>query len=126
MTKLYSALFAALLFGSCSSIAPPAKPGTVDHVVIVWLKRPGNAQDKQALIETGRELRSIPGIHFLDSGSALPSERAIVDDSFDVAFVMRFHSISALEAYAVHPKHAKAKRNLAKLSRKMVIYDVIR
>ncbi len=124
--KHLAALLAAASLASCANIAPPAKPGSVDHVVIVWLKRPGNQQDKQALVEIGRELRVIPGIQFLDTGTALPSERPTVDDSFDIGYVMRFDSPAALEAYAIHPVHMKAKNELVRLSGKILVYDVTR
>ena len=123
--KILAAL-SFLLLASCATIAPPAKPGSVDHVVLVWLKRPGNEQDRQTLLATGRELRAIPGIRFLDAGTALPSERPTVDDSFDIGYVMRFDSPAALEAYAVHPIHVKAKETLMKLSGKLVVYDITR
>ena len=119
-------LLAAASLASCSTIAPPAKPGSVDHVVLVWLKRPGNAHDKQVLVGLGRELRAIPGIRFLDSGTALPSDRPTVDDSFDIAYVMRFDSPAALEAYAVHPIHVKAKNELIRLGGRILVYDVTR
>jgi hypothetical protein len=115
-----------LALASCATIAPPAKPGTVDHVVLVWLKRPGNEDDKQTLINKSRELRAIPGIRFLDSGTALPSERPIVDDSFDIAFVMRFDSPAALKAYSLHPVHLKARDELLRLSSRILVYDVTR
>jgi hypothetical protein len=124
--KHIACLLAAVFLSSCATIAPPAKPGSVDHVVLVWLKRPGDPQDKQTLVELGNELRAIPGIRFLDSGTALPSERPIVDDSFDIGFVMRFDSPAALENYAVHPKHVKAKDELLRLSRKILVYDITR
>jgi hypothetical protein len=124
--KLLAALLTAVFLASCATIAPPAKPGTVDHVVLVWLKRPGNEDDKQTLINKSRELRAIPGIRFLDSGTALPSERPIVDDSFDIAFVIRFDSPAALKAYAVHPVHVKARDELLRLSRRILVYDVTR
>jgi hypothetical protein len=98
----------------------------VDHVVLVWLKRPGNAQDKQTLIELGRDLRAIPGIRLLDTGTALPSERPTVDDSFDIGYVMRFDSPADLEAYAVHPVHLKAKDELILLSSRILVYDLTR
>lgn len=126
LMKCLPALAAIALMTSCTTIAPPARSGTVDHVVLVWLKRPGNVQDKQALIKLGHDLRVIPGLQFLDSGTALPSERPTVDDSFDVGYVMRFDSPAALEAYAVHPVHVKAKDELVRLSRKLLVYDVIR
>jgi hypothetical protein len=126
---LLLATFSCVLLGlsSCTTIAPPAAKGTVDHVVLVWLKRPGNADDRQALLDAGKELRSIPGLHFLDQGLALPSERPTVDDSFDVGYVMRFDSPAALETYAKHPLHQqKVNEVLKPLSRKIVVYDVTR
>jgi hypothetical protein len=126
--KQPACLLAAAFLASCATrtIAPPAQPGTVDHVVLVWLKRPGNEQDKQTLVGLGRELRAIPGIRFLDSGTALPSERPTVDDSFDIGYVMRFDSPAALEAYAVHPLHVKAKDELVRLGKRILVYDVTR
>lgn len=124
--KHLAVLIATACLASCASIAPPARPGSVDHVVLVWLKRPGDAQDKQTLVELGRDLRAIPGLRFLDSGTALPSERPTVDDSFDIGYVMRFESPAALEAYAVHPVHMKAKDELVRLSSRILVYDVTR
>jgi hypothetical protein len=121
--KILAAL-SLLSLASCATIAPPAKTGSVDHVVLVWLKRPGNEEDRKALLALGNDLRAIPGIHFLDSGTALPSERPTVDDSFDIAYVMRFESPAALEAYAVHPIHVQAKDTLLALSRKVLVYDI--
>jgi hypothetical protein len=116
-----------LTLGSCATIAPPAPKGTVDHVVLVWLKRPGNPDDRKALLAAGDELRSIPGIRFLDHGTALPSERPTVDDSFDIGYVMRFESPAALEAYAVHPVHQKKVTEVLRpLSRKILVYDITR
>jgi hypothetical protein len=122
------AAFVTLALASCTTtIAPPAPAGTVDHVVLVWLKRPGNEQDREALREAGDRLRSIPGIVFLDHGTPLASARPVVDDSFDVGFVMRFKSKEALDAYEPHPDHMKEVEKVIKpLSRKVVVYDVIR
>lgn len=130
LSKAYHALAASLMLAlvSCTTtLAPPAPVGTVDHVVLVWLKRPGNEQDRKALREAGDRLRSIPGILFLDHGTPLASDRPVVDDSFDVGFVMRFKSKAALDAYEPHPDHMKEVENVIKpLSRKVVVYDIIR
>lgn len=118
----------ALALASCTTtIAPPAPVGTVDHVVLVWLKRPGNEQDRQALRAAGDRLRAIPGIVFLDHGTPLASNRPVVDDTFDAGFVMRFKSKAALDTYEPHPVHMKEVENVIKpLSRKVVVYDIVR
>lgn len=120
-------LLAALGLVSCSTLAPPAPRGTVDHVVLLWLKRPGNERDRAAVRAVADELRAIPGIRFLDHGTPLPSDRPVVDDSFDVGFVMRFDSAASLQAYEGHPVHvAKVKQTLLPLSRKILVYDIAR
>lgn len=126
-SSLLLAISATLALSSCATIAPPAPKGTVDHVVLLWLKRKGNAQDRQALLTAADELRTIPGIRFLDHGTALPSNRPVVDDSFDAAFVMRFDSPAALEAYEKHPLHVKKVETVLKpLAGKIVVYDITR
>jgi hypothetical protein len=120
-------LIAALCLASCDTIAPPAPSGSVDHVVLIWLKRPGNAADRKAILAASNELRAISGIRFLDAGTALQSDRPIVDDSFDIGFTMRFDSAEALHAYETDPLHVKkANEILMPLSRKVLVYDIAR
>lgn len=123
------ALAATLLLPSCATtrIAPPAKAGTVDHVVMLWQKRPGNAADTKALRDAATHLREIPGIVFIDHGTPLASSRDVVDDSFDVGYVMRFDSAASLQAYDTHPDHVEqVEKVIRPLTRKVVVYDIIR
>lgn len=125
--KLLLALASALSLISCATIAPPAAHGTVDHVVLMWQKRPGNTTDRQALLSACSELRVIPGIKFLDSGTALASERPVVDDSFDVGLTLRFDSAKSLHAYEIDPRHLKRVNEVFKpLTKKIIVYDIIR
>lgn len=125
--RIIAAIVLSLAFVSCATIAPPATKGTVDHIVLVWLKRSSNAQDRQKLRDAADEFRSIPGLRFLDHGTALPSDRPIVDDSFDVGFVMRFDSAAALQAYEKNPLHVKKVNEVLRpLSRKILVYDIAR
>lgn len=123
---LASALVLAL--ASCqTTLAPSAAAGTVDHVVLVWLKHPGDAAERQILRAAGDRLRAIPGLTMLDHGTPLASARPVVDDTFDVGFVMRFASKEALDAYERHPAHVQeVQKALGPLSRKVVVYDIIR
>ena len=112
---------------SCAALAPPAGHGTVDHVVLMWQKRPGNAADRHALLAACADLRVIPGIQFLDSGTALASDRPVVDDSFDVGLTMRFDSVKSLHAYETDPRHLKKVNEVLKpLTKKIVVYDIVR
>ena len=125
--KALLASLAGLALVSCASIAPAAKSGSVDHVVLVWLKRPGNAADRAKLRQTAEELRAIPQVRSVSHGTALASDRPIVDDSFDVGFVMRFDSPADLRVYETHPFHvAKVNGVLKPLTKKIVVYDIVR
>ena len=125
--KLILSLAASLALISCASLAPPAARGTVDHIVLIWQKRPGNAADRHALLAACADLRAIPGIKFLDAGTALASDRPIVDDSFDVGLTMRFDSVKSLRAYETDPRHLKKVNEVLKpQSKRIVVYDIMR
>ena len=125
--KLLLTLVATLSLVSCATIAPPAPRGSVDHVVFVWLKRPGNAADRQAILSAADDLRVIPGLKFLDAGTALASDRPVVDDSFDIGLTMRFDSAKSLQAYETDPRHVKKVTDVLKpLSKKILVYDITR
>jgi hypothetical protein len=49
----------------------------------------------------------------------------VVDDSFDVAFVMRFDNAADLAAYEKHPVHTEAvQKTLRPLAKKLLVYDI--
>jgi D-alanyl-D-alanine dipeptidase len=105
---------------------PSASPrGQIEHVVYVWLKRPGNARDRAALVRATGELQRTTGlIRSFHQGRAVPSDRPVVDDTFDLAIFMRFDNRRALAAFEHHPDHQRAKKEvLQPLARKIVIYD---
>lgn len=126
------ALFAVVLSAMLTSCAqlgcqPAPKAGQVEHVVLVWLNEPGNAAHKEAMVAACRTFpKEIPGILSLSVGDALPSDREVVDDSFDLGLVIRFKDKAALDAYEKHPVHVKAvKEVLAPNVRKLVVHDVV-
>ena len=94
------------------------------HVVLVWLKDPGNAEHRTRIIEATRSFSVIPGVEEIRVGGPVPSERATVDDSFDVGLYMVFSSKAALDAYAVHPLHQEAQQSVLRpLVAKVLVYD---
>ena len=112
-----------MLVGGCASMRPSAG-GEIDHVVIVWLKDHGNAQQRQQMIDRSKTFTQIPGVLSVSVGTCLPSTRPVVDSSYDVALVMRFADERALHEYDQHPIHKKAVQELlAPLAAKFVIYD---
>jgi Stress responsive A/B Barrel Domain len=122
------ALSAAALLPSCNT-SPFAgnQHGKVNHAVFVWLKKPGNATDRQKLIDTTRMLkREIPEVEALTVGPMLPSKRPIVDSTYDVGFVMRFATQAAMDRYEQSTTHQNAVKNiLMPMVKKIQVYDFV-
>lgn len=98
----------------------------ISHIVVVWLKRPGNEADKKTFIQASQQLSDIPGIVNRHVGVVLPSDRKIVDDSFDVAVSVTLENQQALQNYLNHPKHKKVLHDQIKpLIDRIVAYDFI-
>src|SRR5262249_47453933 len=113
----YAPAFLLLLLVSCQQ-------ASVTHVVVCWLKNPGDEQARQQLIDDSKSFTRIPGIVSVSAGRVMPSTRPSVDSSFDVAIVMKFKDEEALKNYAQHPIHlAAVERTLKPLVAKYVIYD---
>ncbi len=127
-TLIFAAV-AALLLSSCAACPfghQSTAKGKVEHIVLVWLKRPGNAADRATVIATARKFQAeISQIQHLSVGPAVPSARPIVDDSFDVGLIMRFASKADMDAYEQHPVHRQAvAENLKPLAAKLLVYDI--
>src|SRR5262245_15208115 len=60
---------------SCHGQSAPAQPGTVSHVVLMWMKNPQDAEARQRLIASTETFRSIPGVLRMTYGPAVPSTR---------------------------------------------------
>ena len=100
-------------------------PGArIVHVVLVWLKDPGNEAHRRTIIDSTRSFATLPGIEEIRVGAPVASERAAVDDSFDVGLYMTFESADALEAYLENPVHRDAQRSvLSPLVERVLVYD---
>lgn len=101
--------------------------GKVEHVVLVWLKKPGDAADCAKVISAAKMFQAeIKEIQHLSVGTPLASDRPVVDDSFDVGLVMRFANPGDLGTYEKHPVHVKAvKEVLQPIAKKLLVYDVV-
>lgn len=127
--RLLLALAATLMICSCQTCPFGHKVtagGKVEHVVLIWLKKPGDAKQREAVVAQCQAFAAeISQVAHLSCGLALPSERPVVDDSFDVGMVMRFDHPTELAAYEKHPVHVKAVQDLLKpLAAKILVYDI--
>ena len=128
-----SAILAAVFSGNgcakreCGKPRPEAHvPGRANHVVLCWLKEPGNESHRRRIVEVSTTFREIPGVVEVRAGEVVPSERAIVDDSFDVAIFLTFASERDMKAYVEHPRHRAAVKDvLLPLVEKVTVYDFV-
>ncbi|MDH3525947.1 MAG: Dabb family protein [Gammaproteobacteria bacterium] len=96
----------------------------VEHIVIVWLKEPGNSAARDRIIEASTALTAIPGVVSLKSGSVMASDRPIVDSSFDVGLIITLVDEAALQAYLTHPLHLTlVEETLKPLVERIQVYD---
>ena len=119
-------ILSLLVLPGCISIkigTPPEQKGS-HPVVRGWLKEPGNAEHRQQIVEVTKSFREIPGVLAARAGQVIPSDRSIVDASFDVGILILVPDGKSLTEYLEHPIHQKAKGEvLLPLVEKIVVYD---
>jgi hypothetical protein len=107
---------------------PPLAPaeGRVEHVVLCWLGEPGNRDHQRRIIEASKQFRGMAGVLKVSTGRVLPSDRNIVDDSFDVGIVITFASVEDMRRYLVHPVHVATVRDIIRpLTSRILVYDFV-
>jgi hypothetical protein len=121
------ALAIGVFLSGCATATKPAKAVELYHVGLVWLKEPGNAEQREKLIAAAHSFaREIPEVHFLSVGQTLPKTSSWADASFDICFVMRLEDKAAMNRYAKNPVHLKAAQEaFLPLSQKILFYDFI-
>src|SRR5439155_25810515 len=72
------------------------RTGQVTHVMLFWLKRPGNVDDQNFLRRALRSLRRVRGVNDVRVGRSLPVARPGLEQSFDPGVVMTFRDREAL------------------------------
>src|SRR6266404_9435068 len=70
-------IFALAAVLSRSIEAAPRRNGQITHVVLFWLKRPGNVDDQNVLIRAVRSFRRMKGISEVRVGRSFPVERPV-------------------------------------------------
>ena len=123
--KLYLSILAVIVICGCTSLhSVNQHEPKIIHVVFIWLKEPGNEKHIDEIINTTHNLKAITEVQELHVGKSVLSDRAIVDDSFDVGISMLFNSKEELEVYLVHPIHKRAVLTVLRpLAEKILVYD---
>ena len=104
--------------------ATPALPDRVFvHHVYFWLKAPGDAQAREALIDGLRTLTAVPEVLWSHIGVPAESERGVVDDSYSVSWLVFLADKAAEDRYQVDPVHLKFVEDCSHLWERVVVYD---
>lgn len=95
----------------------------ITHAVIFWVEGDEDVK-REKLLKGTAMLATIPGALEFRSGSAVPSPRPVVDDSFAVAISMTFKDQAAADLYQDHPLHHEFVEQYVKpLVSRLVVYD---
>ena len=94
------------------------------HIVIFWTK-PEVENSEQRLIDgLNRYLPDIPGVISMHVGKCAPSDRPVVDQSYQIALNITFKNKIVQDEYQVHPQHVEFVEIVFKeVCDKVVIYD---
>ena len=121
--RLILILSFVVVISACAGVRSQTS-NSVTHVVMVWFNESVTQQDIDAVALRTQALRAIPELLDVKVGKAIPSDRPIVDDSFDLGVVMTFDSAEAMNAYLVHPVHLNfVEQYLKGKAEKLVVYD---
>src|SRR5437763_7348280 len=102
------------------------RTGQVTHVMLFWLKRPGNVDDQNFLRRGLRTLRRARGINDMRVGRPLPVDRQDVEQSFDLGVVITFRDRQALEKFERDQRREQAlDAMLRPLVRRYTVYNFV-
>ena len=96
------------------------------HHVLFWLRDPGSAGDRAALVRGIETLRAIDVVRGLHIGvPAATGARAVVDDTYGVSLLALFDDTAAEAIYQDHPVHQAFIRDCGSLWRRVVVFDSV-
>ena len=94
------------------------------HVVIFWTKSENPKAADELIAGAEKYLKPIPGIVQFHIGRMAPSDRPVVDQSYQVALNIVFSNKKAQDDYQVHPRHVDFVEKVFKPNcARVVVYD---
>jgi hypothetical protein len=97
----------------------------VSHIVFVWAKEDTSKENIAAMISRAEMLSKIAGVNSIKVGTAVPSDRSTVDDSYDVGITLSFDTVDAMRSYLKHPEHIKYVSTYVKpYAENLLVYDI--
>ena len=97
--------------------------GNFVHHVFFWLKNPDSKEDLAALVAGLKKLASLDLIKDYHIGVPANTNRAVIDRSYAVSWLLVFASAEDEASYQTAPKHLEFVKECSSLWEKVVIYD---
>ncbi|MEP3387650.1 MAG: Dabb family protein [Reichenbachiella sp.] len=117
----------AAMFMSCEPVKTKDMiSGKFAHSVLIWLKNPDNASDRQKIEKGLKELiENSDYIRSAHLGVPALTARDVVDNSYTYHLMVTFGSKEEQDKYQVEPAHKKFLADCKNLWSKVLIYDSI-
>jgi hypothetical protein len=104
------------------TISPKVQPGFV-HAVYFWLKK-DNPELVADFMSVGLpKLAQVPSIQSVSWGPPAGSPRDVVDNSYDLAWIVNFANAEKEEEYQVDPLHVEFVEKYKSIFEKVQVYD---
>jgi hypothetical protein len=122
-----SALLSLALLAGCaaSTAAPTAAPaGQLVHTVFFWFKAEAPGDTAARLLDFYRtEVPGLPGVLAVYPGVPEPSDRPVVDSSFQLGVSTVFADAAAERVWQDHPVHRRMIAAFEPWIAKVAVYD---
>ncbi len=116
----------ALALAPTGAQAVATRSGQVTHVMLFWLKRPGNVDDQNYLLRALRTLRRARGVNDIRVGRPLLLDRSSVEQSFDLGLIMTFRDREAFSKFERDQQREQAiDAMLRSLVRQYTVYNFV-
>ena len=99
-------------------------PGFI-HAVYFWLKKDNPELLKEFKTEGLPQLAKIPSIQSVAWGPPAGTPREVVDNSYDLAWIVNFATVEDQDEYQVDPLHLEFVEKYKSLFEKVQVYDNI-
>ncbi len=123
LTLLATLAVPALAQQSTSSDA--SQQGPFVHTVYFWLNNPDSDADHDKLYKGLKMIKEIEHIQQGYIGVPAPTDREVIDSSYDFAITFIFEDMEAEQAYQTHPTHLKFVEEYNHLWDRVVVYDAV-
>lgn len=96
------------------------------HSAYFWFKEEASQAQIDAFIADSEQLRQIEEIRGFFAGKPANTNRDVIENTYDYAFVFLFEDLAAQEVYQAHPLHKALIEKHAEIWQRVMVTDVDR